>query len=442
METNVMFSRAFEMKSFVRIAILPYALLAMALPSCAAPPEASEDVGTNEEPIRNGDAVPACYAEVVQVNSPGGGCSGAMLTNSLILTAKHCIYNFGRPEDFSEANPVPPANVYPATGMTVRCGSQVRTGSFVLWNDAASDTAVIRVTAPFNVAGTTTGLTRAVRHPAITAGISLECYGYGNNNFITTPGGATQEVGFGTLRHSTNTVSSVNGATFSVSSNASGQIMMGGDSGGACFLGQEIAGVMSRSNRETSSTLAHGNSFVGWLDPTLALFPGGNDVANGVQLRDHLGGIYVVMGGAPLHISSLQEYSNNWNNGSLRQTGPLNLPAVPRDGTLLRDPGGEIDVFYGGARFPIPSMAEFYALGFTTAALLPAPSGSFFAMPRTPRNGVALRDRATGEIDIISGGKRWHVLSMTTYSAFYASWPLYQVPAGGLNVIPFGGSIP
>ncbi|WP_437518237.1 trypsin-like serine protease [Sorangium sp. So ce1099] len=411
--------------------------LALAVSACALEPEsepnAAEEIDSAEQLIRNGDGLPDGYAAVVRITG-ATGCSGVLLTNSLVLTAKHCIYAW---TSFNEATPVPLNMAYDPRNLSVTFESQVRRGSLVFWNGAAVDTALIRVDQPFTVGGATTGWRRSIRRSAVAVNSTLECYGYGNNAVNS----AGQEVGFGSLRHSSNRVTSVAATTFGIEVNSAGQISMRGDSGGPCFSGQEVAGVFSRGNSVTTSTLALGAGFVSWADEYMALFPNGNEVRDGVLLRDNVGRISVVLGGAPLWISGWDEYVRDWSARPLYQTGPTALPAVPRDGTLLRDPGGEIDIFYGGARFPIPSMNEFYALGLSTSNLQAAPSGSFFGMPRIPRDGVALRDRL-GEIDIIQGGRRWHVLSMSTYNALYRTWPLYPIPAGGLSAIPYGGDIP
>ena len=400
---------------------------------------APEGARTDEEPlvdsanqaIRNGDGLPAGYAEVVALN----GCTGTLITNSLVLTAKHCIYRYVAP--FVAAAPVPPSAVYPAATIQATYGAQQSRASVVLWHDSL-DVAVVALARAFVVGADPSGWRRAVSSQKPRVGEVLECYGYGNSAFDDS--GA--ESGFGSLRHSSNRVSRTSGNLLHIDAQFPSRVAMGGDSGGACFRGSEIAGVVVRSNSATLAELVAGVALSPWLNGVLSLFSGGTELRDGALLRDDRGGVFVVFGGSPLLISSMAEYTQKWDNGSLRQTGRFNLPAVPKDGTLLREPSGAISIFWGGARFIVPSMSEFWALGRSTASLKPAPANSLTNMPRVPRNGVALRDRVSGEIDIIRAGKRWRIESLHTYRSSYASWRLYEVPAGGLGAIPFGGSIP
>lgn len=430
---NNLFAGKEPMKNFVKgcVRLVSFSLY-LASAACSNVPD--DTVVSSGSEIRNGDAVPPGYSEIALLNLDGSGCSGELITNSLVLTAKHCIFAW---ISFDERAAVDPATVFEPRRITATIGAQMQTADLVLWHPSL-DVAVIHFEKPFSIAGSTKGYVRRVRASSVAVGDTLECYGYGNN----IRDGRGMETGFGTLRHSSNTVSAVSSTQFSISNNARDQILLRGDSGGACFSGLEIAGVSSRGDLATTSSLVLGSAFRPWLDDLLGRFTDGNELADGFKVRDATGRIFVVMGNGALWIRSWDEYVRSWSMGPLFQTGPFGWSMVPRDGTILREPSGEIDVIYAGAHFHVSSMAEFYALGFSTASVRPAPTGSLASIGVVPRNGVALRDRGSGEIDVIIGGKRWWVASMATYMKSYSSWPIFSVPTGSLVPIPSGGVIP
>lgn len=109
------------------------------------------------------------------------------------------------------------------------------------------------------------------------------------------------------------------------------------------------------------------------------------------------------------------------------------------DGALLRDPGGEIDVMYGGARFHIPDPNTFTSMHFDARRVLQLGAGQLAQIGTIPMNGTLLRDRQTGEIDVVVDGKRYHIPDMDTFNRQgFAGKPVHELWAGGLNQIPEG----
>jgi hypothetical protein len=64
------------------------AVLACALvPGCVA---SDDDFGTETSDINAGTTIPANNSGMVLITSAAGGCSGTLVTNDWILTARHC----------------------------------------------------------------------------------------------------------------------------------------------------------------------------------------------------------------------------------------------------------------------------------------------------------------------------------------------------------------
>jgi hypothetical protein len=106
------------------------------------------------------------------------------------------------------------------------------------------------------------------------------------------------------------------------------------------------------------------------------------------------------------------------------------------DGLLLRDPGGEIDVVYGGGRFHIPNMTIFNQMGYKSANVCQLSAGLLAQFSTVPVDGTLLRD-PDGEIDVVQGGKRYHIPNMTEFNARgYQIANVHQLWSGGLSALP------
>src|SRR6266536_3192699 len=153
---------------------------------------------------------------------------------------------------------------------------------------------------------------------------------------------------------------------------------------------------------------------------------------DGTLVRDVLdGAIYVLAGGARFRFNDVPE---------LQRTGyPLAfsdyphdvlavLPTVPRNGTLLRDPGpGTVVVVVGGAQYAFADPAELASCGYTQPAVN-VPGRFITAMPAVPHDNTLLRDPADGAVYVVAGGAKIRFTSPQELIDAGYSWTAWNVP--------------
>lgn len=108
-------------------------------------------------------------------------------------------------------------------------------------------------------------------------------------------------------------------------------------------------------------------------------------------------------------------------------------PIVTPDGTLLKERSNPaVYVVYGGAKFHIPSMEEFLALGFTWDAVHVQPDGALVYLPNVPRDGTLLRERSTAPVYLMRGGRKSHIPNHQRFEELGLTWDDVRVVPNGV----------
>lgn len=220
--------------------IVSFAFLAAAAPGCLQGVESESDPAAGEQAILNGTTIPAADSGIVTVTAGSTTCTGFLITNNWVLTAKQCVSN------------VPQSN---PGSVVLAMGAQSASALEIVFHHN-QDAALIR-TLGFQMNGSSTGFDRAAYRSSLT-GQSLQCRGYG----IGSAGGA-----FGTLRR----------ASFVVQANGqivttAGALPAAGDAGAPCFyivagVAEYPAGMIS-SCTSSSCTLTPMPTIRSWIAET------------------------------------------------------------------------------------------------------------------------------------------------------------------------------
>ncbi len=210
----------------------------------------SEATSEQSAPIVNGTTQTVTSQGVLRLIT--SACSATLLDNQWALTAAHC---------------------GPHVGDTASMGTQSQTIARVVNHpDVASgvDVALVQLSSPMTMNGSTTGFRRLLRRSVAPQGSSVRCFGYGRSD--NTAGTDA------TLRMAVLSVGGGANNEYIFLPNASGQAAAPGDAGGPCYDDDGYAISVLRSFTGSGSpspgeTFAVTSSlYVDWADDVLAGF--------------------------------------------------------------------------------------------------------------------------------------------------------------------------
>jgi hypothetical protein len=229
-------------------------ILATGAAACAAP-TLNEADSSNEHPssstqaIVNGSPTDPAQTGMVVLKAPSGGCSGALLSNMWVITAKHCTTDL----------PMPSA-------LIVMLGDNRLSYADSIYPHPDTDVALVKLQFPIEMNGKLTGYKRAINTVPgdQLIGFPIFCYGYGLPSFPTLRVGLMQITGI-------TSDATYRGESWS---QTNGALMVAGDSGGVC-MGWDGAIVSVQSLLFQLTTLAYDqqvrmDALASWIAKTMA----------------------------------------------------------------------------------------------------------------------------------------------------------------------------
>ncbi|WFF00324.1 S1 family peptidase [Micromonospora sp. WMMD964] len=164
---------------------------------------------------------------------------------------------------------------------------------------------------------------------------------------------------------------------------------------------------------------------------------------NGTVVSAPQHGIYVIAGGARIWFSTPQEIVDTGYGGVSPTMVPTRyldtVPTTPRDGTLVSDPQGNVYVFAGGAKIWFSHPQEVTDTGYGGPRTV-LPTRHLAGVSDVPRDGTMVSN-PQGDVYLIVGGAKKYFHSWNEIVAGgYADAPLTVLPARYLAGLPTAAS--
>jgi hypothetical protein len=154
--------------------------------------------------------------------------------------------------------------------------------------------------------------------------------------------------------------------------------------------------------------------------------------------------VYMIVGGAKFYIPGVDTFLAMGFNGRDVQVLPRGMltgvPDKPRDGTLVVEYNGDtVFAVYGGAKFGIPG-PEFETLGYNWGMVRMIPPGGLNQIGLVPGDYSRVRELSTpDDVHLVLNGARIQLDESgpaTLSEAGHPDTPLYTIPTGSMAQIP------
>lgn len=158
---------------------------------------------------------------------------------------------------------------------------------------------------------------------------------------------------------------------------------------------------------------------------------------DGTLLKEEVGRTWVIAGGARFAFPDPPTLQRLFPGRSppLLWSGALDrLPTIPVDDTLLREENGTISAVYGGARFAVPDPGTLQRF-FHGRSAFQLWNGALAGIPTAPRDGTLVREE-DGTRSVVYGGARFTAPDLATYQRLFALQSFYVLWTGALGNIP------